>query len=251
MRKFPIRYISFHVKFAFILNTLHCDAYRRDCGVKFQTLQLFAATCGRNLLTVKNLEHENCKGWFHVKKEKLFYSFLTFWKLCYVYLDRTCVHASKWRWRVCLFPGWLERDLEETAGCPMTLLISTAWPPQLRQPDSIMVSVVTLSLSFHLLHRVENYTERSEGIKASTISRQRKNTRCIIMPLCLLWKRHSAVIFRLSERRKSQQRSRLVAQIMLLPRSPFCVIVNIIKHIQDARQDLSVFLWLCVVLNHK
>ena len=114
--------------------------------MKFQTLQLFEATCGRNLLIVKNLEHEKCKGWYHVKEERLFYLFLTCWKLCYVYFDHTCVHASKWRWRVCLFPGWLGRDLEETAGCPMAFLISTAWPPQLRQPDSIMVALVTFSL---------------------------------------------------------------------------------------------------------
>ena len=141
MRKFSIRYISFCVNIAFILNTQHCDAYRRGGVVKFQTQQLFKATCGRNLLIVKNLEHEKCKGWYQVC-----YLFLTFWKLCYIYFDHTCVHASKWRLRVCLFPGWLGRDLEETAGCPMAFLISTAWPPQLRQPDSIMVALVTFSL---------------------------------------------------------------------------------------------------------
>ena len=37
MRKFAISYISLCVNFAFILNTLHCDAYRRDGVVKFQT----------------------------------------------------------------------------------------------------------------------------------------------------------------------------------------------------------------------
>ena len=37
MRKFPISYISLCVHFAFILNTLHCDAYRLDGVVKFQT----------------------------------------------------------------------------------------------------------------------------------------------------------------------------------------------------------------------
>ena len=37
MSKFPIRYISLCVNFAFILNTLHCGAYRRDGVVKFQT----------------------------------------------------------------------------------------------------------------------------------------------------------------------------------------------------------------------
>ena len=29
-RKFPISYVSLCVNFAFILNTVHCDAYRRD-----------------------------------------------------------------------------------------------------------------------------------------------------------------------------------------------------------------------------
>ena len=37
MRKCPISYISLCVNFAFILNTLHCDAYRRVGVVKFQT----------------------------------------------------------------------------------------------------------------------------------------------------------------------------------------------------------------------
>ena len=36
MRKVPISYISLCVNFAFILNTLHYDAYRRDGVVKFQ-----------------------------------------------------------------------------------------------------------------------------------------------------------------------------------------------------------------------
>ena len=36
MRRFPTSYIFLCVNFAFILNTLHCDAYRRDSVVKFQ-----------------------------------------------------------------------------------------------------------------------------------------------------------------------------------------------------------------------
>ena len=53
MRKFPISYISLCVNFAFILNTLHGDAYRRDDVVKFQTrLQKLhtSATVCRHLL---------------------------------------------------------------------------------------------------------------------------------------------------------------------------------------------------------
>ena len=53
VRKFPISYISLCVNFAFILNTLHGDAYRRDGVVKFQTrlqkLHTYATFC-RHLL---------------------------------------------------------------------------------------------------------------------------------------------------------------------------------------------------------
>ena len=34
-------------------------------------MQLFAATCVRNLLIVKNLEHGKFKEWYHVKEERL------------------------------------------------------------------------------------------------------------------------------------------------------------------------------------
>ena len=71
--KFPISYISLCVNFAFILNTLHCDAYWRDGGVKFKLdskscilMQLFEVTCIRNFLIVKNLEHrkfQECPTW--------------------------------------------------------------------------------------------------------------------------------------------------------------------------------------------
>ena len=37
MRISPISHISLCVNFAFILNTLHCDAYRRDGVMKFET----------------------------------------------------------------------------------------------------------------------------------------------------------------------------------------------------------------------
>ena len=40
--------------------------------------QLFEATCVRNLLIVKNLEHRKFQEWYHVKEERLFYLFLTF-----------------------------------------------------------------------------------------------------------------------------------------------------------------------------
>ena len=53
MRKFPFRYISLCVNFAFILNTLHGDAYQRDNIVKFQTLRQklhTSATFCRHLL---------------------------------------------------------------------------------------------------------------------------------------------------------------------------------------------------------
>ena len=53
MRNFPISYISLCINFAFILNTLHCDTYRRDGVVKFQTrLQKLhtSATFCRHLL---------------------------------------------------------------------------------------------------------------------------------------------------------------------------------------------------------
>ena len=69
MSKFPISYISLCVNFAFILNTLHCDAYRHDSVVKF--MQLFEATCVRNLLIVKNLEHRKFQVWYHVKEESV------------------------------------------------------------------------------------------------------------------------------------------------------------------------------------
>ena len=36
-------------------------------------LQLFEATCVRNVLIVKHLEHEKFKDWYHVKEERLFY----------------------------------------------------------------------------------------------------------------------------------------------------------------------------------
>ena len=50
-------------------------------------LQLFEATCVRNLLIVKNLEHRKYQEWYHVKEERLFCLFLTFKKLCHVYFD--------------------------------------------------------------------------------------------------------------------------------------------------------------------
>ena len=50
-------------------------------------LQLFEATCVRNLLNVKNLEHEKFQEQYNVKKEWLFYLFLTFWKVCHVHFD--------------------------------------------------------------------------------------------------------------------------------------------------------------------
>ena len=37
----------------------------------------------------KSLEHGKFKEWYHVKEERLFYLFLTFWKFCYVYFDHT------------------------------------------------------------------------------------------------------------------------------------------------------------------
>ena len=52
-------------------------------------LQLFEATCVRNVLIVKNLEHEKFKELCHMKEERLFHLFFTFWKLCYIYFDRT------------------------------------------------------------------------------------------------------------------------------------------------------------------
>ena len=39
-------------------------------------MQLFEATCVRNLLIVKNLEHWKFQEWYHVKEERLFYLFL-------------------------------------------------------------------------------------------------------------------------------------------------------------------------------
>ena len=50
-------------------------------------LQLFEATCDRNILIAKNLEHEKFKEWYDMKEERLFYLFFTFWKLCYIYFD--------------------------------------------------------------------------------------------------------------------------------------------------------------------
>ena len=42
-------------------------------------MQLFEATCVRNLLIVKNLEHRKFKEWYHVKEiPLLLYWFLTF-----------------------------------------------------------------------------------------------------------------------------------------------------------------------------
>ena len=38
---------------------------------------------------LKRLEHEQFMDWYYVKEERLFYLFLTFWKLCYVYFDHT------------------------------------------------------------------------------------------------------------------------------------------------------------------
>ena len=52
-------------------------------------MQLFEATCVRNLLIVKNLEHKKFQEWYHVKEERLFYLFLTFEKLCHVHFDHT------------------------------------------------------------------------------------------------------------------------------------------------------------------
>ena len=85
MRKFPISYISLCVNFAFILNTLLYDAYRRDGVVKCKLdlkscilMQLFEDTCVRNLLIVKNLEHRKFQEWYHVKEERLFCLVLTF-----------------------------------------------------------------------------------------------------------------------------------------------------------------------------
>ena len=37
------------------------------------------ATCVRNLLIVKNLEHGKFKEWYNVKEKRLLYRFLTFW----------------------------------------------------------------------------------------------------------------------------------------------------------------------------
>ena len=52
-------------------------------------MQLFEATCVRNLLIVKSLEHGKFKEWYRLREERLLYQFLTFWKLCYVYFDHT------------------------------------------------------------------------------------------------------------------------------------------------------------------
>ena len=54
-------------------------------------MQLFEAACVRNLLIVKNLEYKKKinQEWYHVKEERLFYRFLTFWKLCHIYFDHT------------------------------------------------------------------------------------------------------------------------------------------------------------------
>ena len=52
-------------------------------------MQRFRATCVRNLLIVKNLEHRKFQELYHVKEERLFYLFLTFEKLCHVHFDHT------------------------------------------------------------------------------------------------------------------------------------------------------------------
>ena len=53
-------------------------------------MHLLEATCVKNLLIVKkNLENEKIQEWYHVKEERLFYLFLTFWKLCHVHFDHT------------------------------------------------------------------------------------------------------------------------------------------------------------------
>ena len=52
-------------------------------------MQPFEVTCVRNLLIVKHLELEIFQECYHVKEERLFYLFLTFWKLCHVHFDHT------------------------------------------------------------------------------------------------------------------------------------------------------------------
>ena len=55
----------------------HSESGPKSCIL----LQLIEATCVRNWLIVKTLEHEKFKEWYQVKGEKWFYLFLT-WKKC-------------------------------------------------------------------------------------------------------------------------------------------------------------------------
>ena len=52
-------------------------------------MQLFGATCVRNLLIVKNLEHDFFSV-VHMKEERLLYLFLTFWQFCHDHTKLCC-----------------------------------------------------------------------------------------------------------------------------------------------------------------
>ena len=66
----------------FCLVSLHHDVLQTSATAskRFRTepkgcilTQLSEATCVRNVLIVKNLEHGQFKEWYHVKEERLFY----------------------------------------------------------------------------------------------------------------------------------------------------------------------------------
>ena len=52
-----------------------CDSVRmiENRAERLHTSATFEATCVRNVLIVKHLEHEKFKDWYHVKEERLFY----------------------------------------------------------------------------------------------------------------------------------------------------------------------------------
>ena len=134
--------------------------------------QLSEATCVRNLLIVKILDHGKCKEWYHVKEERLLYRFLTFWKLCYVYFDHTkpcckllrqtskieklqttfrmvcCFRAYRFNtaeWtvkRIVLCKRW-EQSLSVTYLCVLTLLL-------FETDCTVMYAGVTASWNFKL-----------------------------------------------------------------------------------------------------
>ena len=60
-------------------------------------MQLFEATCVRNVLIVKNLEHGKFKEWYHVKEEKKIYLDSTHLFVVRLFFEKVAKTCNFWK----------------------------------------------------------------------------------------------------------------------------------------------------------